>query len=185
MSCLGAGEILLEPVPEIYKAREKDDFSAGPLSVEESTAIIIELAKHRLLTTIVIDALDECNPKERDKLLDALSKILKDSIGLVKIFVSSWDDGDIVCFLADCVNLEIEANKNQEDIVRFVNSEVDSLIRSKRLLFGKVTEALKQQIIEVLSDKAGGTSVSIFDLYLLLFSSVFLVQSLIALLVHL
>lgn len=51
------------------------------------------------MTTIVIDALDECNSNERQYLLDSIEQILQDSFSLVKIFVSSRDDQDIVCTL--------------------------------------------------------------------------------------
>ena len=156
LSCLNSGEVILEPTRKMYEARERSGFAAGPLTLEESTALIISLSQHRRLTTIIVDALDECEPILRDDLLHAFSAILQRSNGLTKILVSSRDEMDIVCHLADCLNLEIKAIKNQADINYFVNSEVDRLIQNKKLLRGRVSKDFSQQIKEVLSEKAQG-----------------------------
>lgn len=149
-------EAILEPVRRVYKAREHSAFSAGTLTLEESTALIIDLSRYRQLTTIVVDALDECEESLRLELLDSFKEILQTSNGLVKILVSSRDVWDIVDQLEGCLNLEILASKNQADIVRFVNRGVDDLIQRKHLLSGKVPDDLRQEVKQVLCEKAGG-----------------------------
>ncbi len=141
---------------EIYKSREQNGFAAGPLTLDESTALIIELSQDRPLTTIIVDALDECDLSSRGDLLDALSGILQDSCGLVKILVSGRADADIVCHFSDCLNLQIEASQNQEDIENYVNSEVEYLINRKKLLRGNVPEGLKETIARYLREQAKG-----------------------------
>lgn len=111
----------MDPVQNSYKARQTDGFAAGPLTVTESTALIIELSQSRRLTTIVIDAFDECDPVLRGELFDALTEMLQSSNVLVKILVSSRNQRDIMCELTGCLNVEIEAKKNQADIYHFVN----------------------------------------------------------------
>ena len=167
LSVRNSHEEILEPVRRIYKTREASAFAAGSLTVEESTALIIQLSQYRQLTTIIVDALDECEQNLRLELLDAFNKILQASDGLVKILVSSRDVGDIVYQLEGCLNLEIQASKNQVDIVRFVNSGVDDLIQRKLLLSGKVSDTLRQEIKQVLCEKAGGMYASIFPLVLI------------------
>ena len=147
---------ILEPVKELYRSREHNGFAAGPLTLDESTALIIELSQDRPLTTIIVDALDECDLSSRGDLLDALSRILQDSCGLMKILVSSRADADIVCHFSDCLNLQIEASQNQEDIENYVNSEVEYLISRKKLLRGNVTEDLKETIARYLREQAKG-----------------------------
>lgn len=142
LSCLKPGEAILAPPRRSYDRRKKNDFAAGSLSTKNSTALIIELTKCRPLTTIALDALDECNFKERHKLLDVSTEILQGSTGLIKTFVPSRDDQDLVCHLASVPNLRIEADIYQPDIVRFVLNEVDQLIEKKRHLYGEVSEAL-------------------------------------------
>ena len=159
MSCLRPGGALLQPVRELYDARKKEGFAAGSLGSDECTALILEMTKDRLMTTIVIDALDECDPDKRDVLLEALSRIVTDSTGLVKIFISSRDDGDIVLHLGECPNLKIQASHNQDDITRYVNSEVRKVIHSKKWRSGKVDKELEQYIELALIEKAHGMSV--------------------------
>ena len=156
LSYLLPGQAILEPVLKIYQARKRDAFAAGPLTLEESTALIIDLSQYRGLTTIIIDALDECDPVLRGDLLDAFSEILQGSNGLIKMLVSSRNDRDIYYYLEGCLNLEIKATENQADINRYVISEVDRLIQTKKLLFGKVSEDLQQHIKDVLCEKAQG-----------------------------
>lgn len=141
---------------EVYESRNQDVFAAGRLTLDESTALIIELSRDRPLTTIVIDALDECEFSSRGDLLDALSRILQDSCSLVKILVSSRADSDIVCHLLDCLNLQIEASQNQEDIESYVNFELQSLIKRKKLLHGSVPEDLERTIASYLRVQAKG-----------------------------
>ena len=149
-------EGILEPVRKVYKAREDCAFAAGALTLEESTALLIELSRYRQLTTIVVDALDECEQFLRLDLLDAFKEILQISNGLVKILVSSRDVGDIVFQLEGCLNLEIQASKNQADIERFVNRGVDDLIKKKQLLSGRVSDDFRKEIKQDLCEKAGG-----------------------------
>ena len=158
MSCLEDGSAILRPVRERYDERKKQGFTSIPPSLEESTDLIIALTTHRPLTTIVIDALDECDPASRPDLLQALEQIVHHSSSLVKIFVSSRNDQDIVCHLADCPNLQIEATKNQADIINFVNSEVRRRISRKELLLGNPTSNLISLIIQRLCDGAHGMS---------------------------
>ena len=155
MSCLGATPVL-DQTWQDYDARSKGDSPKGSLTIEECAEVIISITQHRPLTTIVIDALDEVQQRERYQLLEALSTIVSDSPGLVKILVSSRNDQDIVGYLNDVPNIEIRSSQNQDDITKYVNSELDSRIKSKRLLHGKVDADLKIQIKETLCEKAQG-----------------------------
>ena len=134
----------------------EDGFAAGSLSLEESIPMLVRLTRERIHSYIIIDALDECDRQEREHLLDALSQIVKDSIGVVKIFISSRDDMDIVRHLAGCPNLQISAKRNQDDISAFVHIEVDKQIEKKRLLSGQVSETFRHKIKQVLCDQAQG-----------------------------
>ncbi|KAF8846948.1 hypothetical protein BDZ45DRAFT_565841, partial [Acephala macrosclerotiorum] len=106
--------------------------------------------------TIVIDALDECNPKRRHELLRALDNIIQKSASLVKVFVSSRDDNDIVCRLEQSQNIFIKASDNGEDIERYVSVEVQKAVNEKRLLYGEVSETLQEKIRKTLISGAQG-----------------------------
>jgi hypothetical protein len=159
LSFSGSNLPIREPVAETYKNRKKEAEDDGTaieaLTIEESLRLILALLESDP-ATIIIDALDECDPYQRHKLLDALDRIIQESASLVKIFVSSRDDNDIVCLLTLSPNVVICAVDNGEDIKRFIDSEVDQSIRHKRLLIGKVSEELKNQIKTTLTRGAQG-----------------------------
>ncbi|KAJ0166508.1 Vegetative incompatibility protein HET-E-1 [Colletotrichum tanaceti] len=90
------GEIL-EAAIKAYNKVEDKAFASNSLTLVESHDLI-----HKLLEsykgqtiTLVIDALDECNEATRSSLLELLESLL-DAPALLKIFVSSRDDQDIV-----------------------------------------------------------------------------------------
>ncbi|OCK99608.1 uncharacterized protein K441DRAFT_537707, partial [Cenococcum geophilum 1.58] len=72
------------------------------------------------LITIVIDALNKCNLGKRCNLLKMLEKILWESSRLVKIFVLSRDNYNIVFRLQRYLNLEIKFNRNSNNIAVFI-----------------------------------------------------------------
>lgn len=89
-----------DPVVQEYEARKKmargDYSSLKKLTVEDCTRLIIELTKNHP-ATIILDALDECEKSTRHELFEALDEIISKSAEVVKVFVSSRDDIDIVC----------------------------------------------------------------------------------------
>jgi len=157
LSCLEPGKPLLKPTLDLYKKKEAEGFASGSLRIEESCALIIQLTEQYPLTTIVIDALDECNPGKRRDLLKALEKVLRESSGLVKMFVSSRDDHDIVFRLQHYPNLEIKSNRNSDDIAVFVKDQTERLIKDGELLqYSDSQTEMKELIMEMVIEGASG-----------------------------
>lgn len=148
---------ILPPVAKLYAEREEEVFASGPLSIDESISLIIQLSEFYPQTTIIIDALDECHPHKREFLLDAFEEILQSSFGMVKILVSSRDDHDIVCHLRQYPDLRISSQKNMGDIRSFVDVETDALIAKGKLLqYCIYKETLRVEIKRKLSNDAAG-----------------------------
>jgi len=119
--------------------------------------LIVQLTECSPLTTIIIDALDECNPEKRADLLDALEMILRDSKNIVKIFISSRNDQDIVFHLKHHPNLEISSDKNSNDIEYFVNTETKRLIQKRKLLKDSTSrEEMEELIVRQVIEGASG-----------------------------
>ncbi|KAF7509247.1 hypothetical protein GJ744_008141 [Endocarpon pusillum] len=172
-----------EPVAKEYEERKKkadeDCSSLRQLTVEDCTRLILALTNGRP-ATIIIDALDECDEDLRYELLDALDEIVSKSVQVVKVFVSSRDDVDIVSTLPFFLellsgvvsanpyqfpqklhlersrNVSISASQNGQDIQRFIESELEQLISKRRLLKGKVSSELRSNIVRVLNKGAQG-----------------------------
>lgn len=144
---------------EEYRARkiEADDDGSeiSRLDIVETTARIIEIAS-KMPVTILIDALDECRSDKRHELLGALDVLLEKSSHLVKVFVSSRDDVDIVLRLQKHPNIYINIYDNKHDIDRFIRAEIQRAQSDGRLLKGVVSSELNSLITQDLAMKAGG-----------------------------
>lgn len=159
LSCSKSDLPISEPVAKVYRDRKEEAEETGceltNLSVKECVELIVNLLDTNP-ATIIIDALDECDPVRRHELLKGLDTVIQQSASLVKVFVSSRDDNDIVCRLVHSPNMFIQANDNSEDIARFVHSEVDQSVKDRRLLSGNVSADLKSRIITALIEGAQG-----------------------------
>lgn len=156
LSCLRTGLPLQKEVVKMYEDRKKSGFSSNSLGFKESLSLIISLVSTYPQTTIVVDALDECNPLKRKDFLNSLKTIVNSSTSLVKIFVSSRNDNDIMLRLDDVPNFWIEATDNEGDIERFVQEEITRCIEEKELLGGNITKELKNKIITSLTNGSQG-----------------------------
>ena len=157
LSCAEPGLPLLPPVVDMYEEKGQG-FNSRGLQIDDSRDIIMKLIEYYPMTTIIIDALDECNAEEREKLLDAVESLLKDSsFGLLKVFLSSRDDQDIACTLRDYPNVDLVASRNSADIEAFVREETNRLVKKQRLLRNSnAKEALVALIIDEISSGADG-----------------------------
>lgn len=145
---------LPKPVVEAYNDRAKNGLAAGHLMFQECFDLLILLLDLYPRTTIIIDGLDESDPRERWQLLEALTAIMHTSTNSVKIFISSRDDTDIRLKLEKVPNLYIDAQDNREDIERFIQREVKLTVGRRRLW--RLPEALRRQIVSVILEKANG-----------------------------
>lgn len=154
-----AAQPVRAPVADTFMQRmeeaEDDGLDPSKLSLSECTALIIKVLEQDP-AIIIIDALDECDPLRRHALLGALDKIIQESSGLVKVFVSSRDDGDIKQRLDKSQNIYIDALDNSGDIESFVQRELEDAIANKRLLGGKLPDGLESHILKQLVNGANG-----------------------------
>ena len=163
LSCMKSDLPIREPVPKVYMEKKEVADDSG---CEIESLDITECVQHILAVlektsaTIIIDALDECDSNRRHQLLMALDDIIQHSTSLVKVFISSRDDKDIVSRLEHSPNVFINASDNIEDIKHFVRLEVERSIEDRKLLSGEVSEDLKHLMMSTLIDQADGMYVT-------------------------
>ena len=140
------------------------DESTSPshLTRDEIVDLIVNIAETRPITHIVIDGLDECDANLLFEIIEGLEAVLGRTQSLVKIFVSSRNDLDLVRWLQAYPNKEILSSDNESDIDRFVNSEVDKRIDgpTKRFRARKISIDLREHIKATLKAEANGMRVS-------------------------
>ncbi|CAI7595617.1 unnamed protein product [Penicillium glandicola] len=81
-------------------------------------------------TTLVIDALDECDLNSQYEVIKALNLFLAESKKPVKIFVSSRPDPGTEAQLERSPNVSVQASDNQGDIKKFLEDKVDQLTKT-------------------------------------------------------
>lgn len=146
---------LPESVLAIYNKRQQDSDSR-PLDINEIKDLLVNLSAGFLQTTIVIDALDECDRGTRDILFDVLEYVMSLAKNPIKIFATSRDDGDLMTRLEMSPNVYIQQGQNDGDINLFINSEVKACITNRKLLNGVVADDLREKIVSTLQEKAHG-----------------------------
>lgn len=159
LSCSNSDVPIKEPLVKTYRERkeeaDEDGCDLDKLTVDECVQLTLNLLENDP-AIIIIDALDECDPARRHEILTALDTIIHRAANLVKVFVSSRDDNDIVCRLTNSPNVFIHATDNGEDIRRFVFTEVDQSLRDQKLLSGVISDRMKSRIMNTLIEGAQG-----------------------------
>jgi hypothetical protein len=142
---------------DAYDAQKKDAAENNAIQIDRLgikglTDLIPKVVGDRT-AIILIDALDEC--AEKLDLLKSIKTIMEKAS--VKVIISGRSE---VC--QDMpkdefpIQVQIGQGDNEDDIRKYVTSEVDRAISDRRLLRGKVSDELKEAIIRELNDKAQG-----------------------------
>lgn len=102
-------------------------------------------------TTLILDALDECDAYKRGELIEIFDYIVENASKPVKIFISSRPDGDIKERFNNSANVSIQATDNEGDISRFVQNEI-----TKHRRWRKMPASLQTEIIDTLQNQSQG-----------------------------
>ena len=152
----GTGTGLLTQVVNIYKERERKGQKSAQLSLAECQNLLVQLIDTYPQTTICIDAIDEVGNDTRIDLLKCLKHVIKTSKNVVKIFVTSRMDTDILKQFELFPRIELQPDDNVGDINELVQTKVQSMIDNRRLLHGKVSIELQEEITKVLCQRCKG-----------------------------
>lgn len=156
------GSKLPEPLLSIYKKREAAGDLFNLLSIEESKRLLVELCAGFSHSTLIVDALDECDAKTRGSLFDALQYVVSEPRATrVKAFVTSRDDADLRKKFTGNPHVYIQERDNSGDITTYIRTEIDACIAQKRLLDGKICSEVRDRIIHALEAGARGMYASL------------------------
>ncbi|KAJ8119211.1 hypothetical protein ONZ43_g3796 [Nemania bipapillata] len=153
LASVGPKQPILAPVVKYFEDVMGDDTDVDPaLTTDECIEILLQLFDEYPTVTLVLDALDEVNQDCRQELLDALTKLAKQSTTLLRIFISSRSNYDIALHLDGTPNIYIGVNDNAEDISSFI----DKKLPEARLLYGNLPPSLHTTIVDTLKAGAKG-----------------------------
>ncbi|KAJ3547221.1 hypothetical protein NM208_g1628 [Fusarium decemcellulare] len=97
------------------------------LDLFRARELLMQLIDAYATTTLVLDAMDECDPESRQDLLDTLDHIVKQKYPAVRLFISSRRDADIRRHFEDRPKIEVEASCSQHDIGVFVEMKLQGV----------------------------------------------------------
>ena len=157
LSSLGPDGRVRHAIATEYKQRrhdaERDGLDVRDLSFSECTQLILELTSEAP-ATVAIDGIDELGDSSLD-LLDALRYLVENSLNVLKVFVSSRDDAAIARSLRHANSIRVTSADNAKDIAVFVRHHVSKAVEQKRLLGGRVSASLQEDIATKIIDGAG------------------------------
>ncbi|KAF3939660.1 hypothetical protein ABW19_dt0204878 [Dactylella cylindrospora] len=145
---------------ESFRRKHQRDFCY--CSPEEIHQLFADVCKEFSTVMLVIDGLDECDPKlttERRRILDFVAYFGERKIGSIKIMATSRCIPDIAAKLGSFLHIRIVARST--DIVLYTAAELGKRMRaeeSKMQYYGirLQDQHLKTEIIEALSENADG-----------------------------
>ena len=118
------GYLIQEPINSIYNQVLNEGEALNGLTYAQAESLLPRLLEAFASSTIILDALDECERSTRLRLIKT-TKSLVDKCGHLKILITSRRDSDIESCLQSQDTVELGATENESDIRLFVRSELD------------------------------------------------------------
>lgn len=149
------GQLVQKSTVLLYDKKKATGFASNQLSLEECQDQLRELTEIYPQTTLILDALDECDKSTRVGLVNFLIELVKRSSRLVKIFIASRPDQDLRIEFESGLNVEIRADDNIKDIDKYVEDTITSTNSPPYWRRGISTE-LRESICQALVSRSDG-----------------------------
>lgn len=146
---LGSNTVVHKTVHELWGAAQRQGISS---TFAEWEACLLTLVNTYPRTTIVLDALDECDGLQRQDLINLLTKLATPASDArpVKVFVSSRPQEDVRRSLDIYPIIQMQEKHNAQDIATFVRAKIAGHRR-----WSKMPQEFQKEIVEELLEKSG------------------------------
>lgn len=141
--------------PALRTLHENCRIKGGLLSQEICETQLADSLNLFPRSTIIIDALDECDAKDRSKLVKTLDKLMDKSQRPLKLFISSRPDVDIGVAFRGRASVVIGVKDNQDDIAKFIQEKV-----TNHRKWAKFSSKTKEMVVQTLEEKSQAMSVA-------------------------
>lgn len=121
----------------ILKERYRTGNAAVDFNLNDVVDFLGQAIDDNLVSTVVLDALDECSPQNRQELIEQIKTLLQGRLRPVKIIISSREALDISKTLGTYPDIHIEASRNQDDINSYVEVKIKEVLDRGLLLPGE------------------------------------------------
>ena len=134
-----------------FQTVDGKDYRDRDLSFNEWEICLLELVDSYSRTTLILDALDECDKTYGGQLLEVIDLLLCRSKSPLKLFISSRSNGDLQYSFQSHLGIVIYAGNNQEDIRLFIRKAITAHRR-----WGKMSVELQEHILQVITTRSNG-----------------------------
>ncbi len=154
LSVSAKDQALPHALAQLYRSKKQQQRELAEDCLHEADAaqLLCQLAGVFPQTTLVLDALDECDAETRLSLVNLLEELVRKASRPVKIFISSRLDQDIKQRYESGPNVAIRAADNQDDISRYVEAKM----AERPDWSGKMSSSLLEEVVQTLTDKSDG-----------------------------
>lgn len=125
--------------------------AASEPTIRDCEDLLLDFINLYPKTTLILDALDECDKENRCALIEALDFLLDHAKRPIKVFISSRPDLDIKEKFRTRANIDIQATDNYGDISKFIQTEI-----AKHPRWQKMSANLQTEIIQTLQYRSQG-----------------------------
>lgn len=136
--------------PELRSECVKNKRKGARFNVADCTKLLVGAINFYPRTTLILDALDECDKSTRAQLMKAISAILK-SKNPVKVFITSRADGNIKDEYQNGPKLSVDESVNADDIKAYISGTTADFKQWK-----DVTQGSKHTVSDTLAARGAG-----------------------------
>ncbi|CRK38866.1 hypothetical protein BN1708_016682, partial [Verticillium longisporum] len=139
--------------PQIDKLCGHPDASRPALGIASCKEILVDLINTYPRSTLVLDALDECERESRSDLIDAFRHLVTSADKPVKLFVSSRPEKGFPGPVSPGDLVEISTKDNENDIARYIDEQIEKRRATDDIEW---SQQLYNKARKTLLDKSGG-----------------------------
>ncbi len=152
------GGALPQVVLQMFSSKKKGqrELAEEHLHTADAQLLLRQLVEIYPQTTLVLDALDECDAKTRLSLVNLLDDLVQGAGRPVKVFIASRLDQDIRERFECGPTVAIRALDNQDDIARYIGAEM----ASRPDWTSKVSDSLCEEVVQTLTLQSQGMYVA-------------------------
>lgn len=136
-------------ISDLYRKAKKEQ---RELSITECKAALSELLKSYPRTTLVLDALDECEVGARKEIVLVLHSLATDAERPVKVYIASRREPDIERSLGSESLIEIGTSDNKGDIEKYIEQEMTRFDEE----WESVSQGVREEVKRTITDQSDG-----------------------------
>lgn len=141
-------------IDEAWRRELRSGFPSEDFDLATCKSLLPELVSAHKRTVMIVDGLDECDEQRRHELIQALEELYQNTVCLVKIFIVSRNDPDLVQKYMSRTHLQVEARHNRDDIQEYALARLSGT--QNPYFHEKMSPEVREEILRTFDEKSDG-----------------------------